>query len=53
MVEMHVVEGAVNVGMSGVAEDAGMMGDIIRVLNPQTKKQLSGVVIAKGIVELK
>lgn len=42
-----------NVSIEAVAKDAGSIGDRIRVMNPQTRRILNGVLVAKGTVEIR
>ncbi|HEX4923333.1 MAG TPA: flagellar basal body P-ring formation chaperone FlgA [Bdellovibrionales bacterium] len=39
--------------LKGIAQDAGYLGDTVRVLNPDTKKIVTGIVVAQGQVEVK
>lgn len=42
-----------NVSVEGFARDSGSIGDTVKVYNPVTKKTLTGVLVSKGIVEIK
>jgi len=42
-----------NVTIRGIAQENGYLGDTVRVLNPDTKKIVSGLVVAQGTVEVK
>jgi flagella basal body P-ring formation protein FlgA len=39
--------------IKGVAQDGGYLGDTVRVLNPDTKKIVTGTIVAQGTVEVK
>lgn len=38
--------------LKGVAQDGGYLGDTVRVLNPDTKKIVTGTIVAQGQVEV-
>lgn len=42
-----------HVSVEGLARDSGSIGDTVKVYNPVTKKTLTGVLVSKGIVEIK
>jgi len=42
-----------NVSIKGVAEQNGKLGDMVKVLNPLTKKVVVGTVVADGVVEVR
>jgi hypothetical protein len=39
--------------LSGIAQDGGYIGDTVKVLNPDTKKIIVGVIKEEGLVEVK
>jgi flagella basal body P-ring formation protein FlgA len=40
------------VSVSGVAQQAGYIGDTVRVVNPATQKTMTGMVVDKGVVRV-
>ena len=44
--------GAIRVTAAMVAADGGSTGDVIRVVNPATRRYLRGRVVQKGVVEV-
>ena len=51
-VKVIVGDSTFEVSLSGVAEESGHIGDMIRVKNPDNKKVFSAVVIEKGVVRI-
>lgn len=41
-----------HVTTNGIARDAGSIGDRIKVFNPDSKKMVTGILVAKGVVEI-
>ena len=46
-------EGSWQVSTRGIAQDNGYIGDLVKVMNPDTKKTIVGKVVADGMVEVK
>jgi flagella basal body P-ring formation protein FlgA len=44
--------GAVEVSATFVAADGGAAGDLIRVMNPDTRRYVRGRIVKKGLVEV-
>jgi flagella basal body P-ring formation protein FlgA len=42
-----------NITLRGVAQENGFVGDTVKVLNPDTKKIISGTVVSDGTVEVR
>jgi flagella basal body P-ring formation protein FlgA len=51
-VTVMAVSGAVEVSAELVAADGGDPGDVIRVVNPDTRKDLRGRIVKEGLVEV-
>lgn len=52
IVKANLIEEGFELSVSMQAEDSGLVGDTIKVKNLDTKKNLSGLVIDKGMVKL-
>lgn len=52
MVKAIVGSDEIEISLNVVAEDAGFVGDIIKVKSPDTQKIMSAVVIEKGVVKV-
>jgi flagella basal body P-ring formation protein FlgA len=52
-VTVRMGDGGWDVSIKGVAQESGMIGDLVKVLNPNTKKTVVGTVVAEGLVEVR
>ena len=51
-VKALIGEDGIEISMSAVAEEAGRIGDLIKIKNPENKKIMSAVIIEKGVVKI-
>lgn len=51
-VELQLAGTDWSVSLRGIAKDNGFVGDVVKVLNPNSNKIVSGIVRSKGVVEV-
>ncbi len=51
-VQMLAGDGRFSVGISGIAQGYGNLGETVRVLNPSSRRQVSGIVAGPGLVRV-
>lgn len=52
-VRVELISGMMRLSTPGVAQESAAIGETVSVLNPRTKKEISGIVRSGGIVEIR